>query len=160
MDSPIIVRKSPVGLFLTYLLGAAVTAGLLLAFVLSITGHGVSLAGTLPKALLLAALVVVLATVLQGHVYLLSRIEIDEHELRFIHWVSLYSNHSTTCEWRDVLDVHVRSGIGSRSFGYGTIVVRTGADRRDLRIPMIPDPDHWRAVIQRRAYQSGPSLEP
>jgi hypothetical protein len=158
MEGPIIVRKTPVGLFLTYLVGAAVTAGVLLGFVLSITGDGMNLTRTAPKALLLAALIVILATILQSHVYALSRMEIDRHELRFVHWRSLISSTAMACEWRDVLDVRVRAGLGGRSFGYGTIVVRLGSDHRDLRIPMIPNPEHWRAVIQRRAYESGASL--
>jgi hypothetical protein len=160
MDSPIIVRKSPAGLFLTYLVGGALTAGLLLGFVMSLHEGGLSLDATEPKLWLLVTLVVVLGTFLQAHVYLLSRIEMNNHELRFIHWLTMWSSQVASCDWRDVLDVHVRQGGLGRAFGYGTLVVRRAAGARDLRIPMIPNVEHWREVILLRAYEAGPSSEP
>jgi membrane protein YdbS with pleckstrin-like domain len=160
MESPIIVRKSPAGLFLTYLVGGALTAGLLLGFVMSMHRSGLGLADTEPKVLLLITLVVVLATFVQAHVYLLSRIEMNNQELRFVHWLTMWSNQVANCDWRDILDVQVRQGGLGRTFGYGTVVVRRASGAGDLRIPMIPNAEHWREVILTRADRAGRSSEP
>jgi hypothetical protein len=152
MQSTIIIRKSPVGLVFIYVVGALLVAGLLLGLTASIDQQGLTLADTRPKLLLLGVLVVVLGTFLKSYVYMLSRIEVNATELRFVTWLTVLSSHVAVCEWRQVQDVRVKKGgIFSQAFDYGTLHVQTAGTGRNLRIAMIPQCEHWRHVIAQRA---------
>jgi hypothetical protein len=153
--SAIVIRKSSFGLFVTYLVGGLAVAGLLVAFAASVGGHGLTLRDTQPKLLLLGVLVVVLGTFVQAYVHMLSKVILDTHELRFVTWLSVFSTDAAVCEWRQVRAVDAkRSGVFSQAFDYGTLLVQTGSTERDLRIPMIPNVEHWRDVIATRANQA------
>jgi hypothetical protein len=152
MQSPIIIRKSPVGLFFIYLVGAVLVAGLLLGLTATIHQQGLTLTDTLPKLLLLGVLVVVLGTFVQAYVYMLSRVEVNATELRFVTWLSVFSSNVAVCDWRQIQNVDVKkAGIFSQAFDYGTLLVQTAGTERNLRITMIPQCEHWRDVIAQRA---------
>jgi hypothetical protein len=152
MQSTVIIRKSPFGLFMTYLVGGLAVAGLLLGITVSIQQQGMTLADTRPKVLLLGLLVVVLATFIRAYVYMLSRIELTSTELRFVTWTTVLSGRVAGCEWRDVRGVEVaKAGRFSQAFDYGTLVVQTATKPRNLRISMIPNVEHWRSHMAKQA---------
>jgi membrane protein YdbS with pleckstrin-like domain len=99
-------------------------------------------------------------TVTQAYVYTLSRIVMDGAEMRVINWPTLFYSNVAVCEWREVQDVDVRKGgIFSQIFDYGTLFVQTAGTERNLRIPMIPNCEHWRDYIAQQADQAATPVQ-
>jgi len=138
---PIIIRKSIIGLVGIIAGGVGLSAALTVGVLYMINTGQQDFA----YLILVALIVVALGTVVQTYVYNLSRIIITSQQLDVVVWNSIVSQNNAVCEWNQVQDIDFRkSGIFGLLFDYGTLLVQTAGNERNLRITMVPQVEHWR----------------
>lgn len=145
-SKPIIIRKTAVGLLAIYLVAAL--AFVLLAVAAILTGlHS-------PTGLLAAigAVATLVAAYVAAYVYSESYVELTDVGMTVVNYRSLFSDLTAECAYDHIEDIDVRkNGLFSFIFGYGTLYVQTAGTERNLKLPLIPNVEHWRDEIARRA---------
>jgi hypothetical protein len=138
-----VFKKSNVGLIYIYLGGAAATVLLLIvAFYLRLTQPNMT------GLLLIAALVVILATGLSAYSYGLSRLILTKDCLIVRAWNTFLFSDDTVTLWEKITDVNViESGILAQIFNYGKLSIEAESGDGRMVLTFVPNPSKIRDLM-------------
>ncbi len=148
---PVVIHKHWIGIVGIYLAGLFLDALIMIGVYYTLSTGNHALAVVLLAVLILTAL----ATFVQSYVYNESTVTIDDVHLTVSNWGTLFSSNDAETAWKQIEDIDIQKGsIFALLFNYGTILIQTAGTERNLRLPNIPDPQHWRDVMAAKAGSS------
>jgi hypothetical protein len=153
------IRKHPFGLFVIELTGFLVAAVLLVTFIalgalasdsgIATGANAGAVRSMLAVAGIVASGIVIVATLIGGHIYKSNVILVTNEKLAQVLYHNIIHRSISQLSIGDVQDVTVRQhSLFARIFKYGTLVIETAGEQQNLTFTYVPMPyDAARGIV-------------
>ena len=96
-------------------------------------------------------------TVVQLVVYGLSYIGLTSDGVVIKNWITLFVGRNESFEWQRLSrSVASKGGVFGQVLNYGTIGIETNGGSVQASITLIPKPEYWQDIFQKKADESSP----